>query len=363
MRTITRRRVVLPCLVSTLLLLTATAANATSATKSATTAGVMPTITGTPTIDAPQLLDWPTDRPAGNPDITEPTANRALDLHADIADCDMVLSTAGNHHMALRELWYDVYLKDYVPGLRNWYYTTTPPVAQEQIANQILTLSNFTGRCRPQVAVGPAPTMTALQSAGVTDGAPQAIWKNRGNVILVKKGNPRNVRSIWDLGRDSVRVVTPNPTKERNSFENYRDTIYNVAANAPAPPAGQTAEQLFNNVFNNPDKPNKWLAGSRTHHRELPWSVAYGRADAAVIFYHLALDAVRTFPDLFEIVPLGGTAANPQPLPGNRIGQHFAVRINGTWNPTQLNARDQLMNAFASPAFTDILLRNGFTRP
>jgi len=205
--------------------------------------------------------------------------------------------------------------------------------------------------------------MTALQSAGVPAGAPQALRENRGNGSLVKKGHPRHIRSIWDLGRDSVRVVTPNPTKERNSFENYRDTIYNVAANDPAPPTGQTAEQLFNNVFNNPDKPNKWLAGSRTHHRELPWSVAYGRADAAVIFYHLALDAVRTFPDLFEIVPLGGTATNPQPLPGNRIGQHFAVRINGTWNPTQLNARDQLMNAFASPAFTDILLRNGFTRP
>src|SRR5712691_4923751 len=41
---------------------------------------------------------------------SEPTANGANDIHTNFADCDITLSTSGNIHMAVRELWYDVYL-------------------------------------------------------------------------------------------------------------------------------------------------------------------------------------------------------------------------------------------------------------
>jgi hypothetical protein len=106
----------------------------------------------------------------------------------------------------------------------------------------------------------------------------------------------------------------------------------------------------------------KWVAGEKIHHREVPWSIAYGQADVAVIFYHLALDAVTRFPDTFEIITLGGTAENPQPLPGNQVGAHFAIRIKGSWSEKQIQTRERLIDTFNSAEFTSILEKHGLQR-
>lgn len=332
----------------------------------------MPTITGSPTIDAPQLLYWPRDAAASLPDLTESTANRLTDLHGEIGNCegmDLVLSTAGNYHMALRDLWQDLLLPSYGAQIKNWYYTTSPPIAADQITNQYVAFGNLSLRCVPQVAVAPVAVIDRLRASGFTEGDPFPVYQNRGNVILVKKGNPKHISTVWDLGRPDVRVVFPHRTLEKSTFDNYSGSIYNIAANDTNHPHGWTAEQLYNSIFNNKVIKDKWLSGGRIHHREVPWSVAYGRADAGLLFYHLALDAVRTFPDLFEIVPLGGTIDDPSPLPGNRVGVHQGIRIDGRWTatgqwtPAQLDAREKLVEKLQSPEFSEILVRHGMKRP
>jgi hypothetical protein len=321
-----------------------------------------PAVTGTPTVDVPKLLQWTKDKNAGVPDLTEETANRLVDLHGQFEDCELVLSTAGNYHMALVEFWYNVFLPKYAPDLKDWYFTTSPPVAMKQIENKNITFGNMSLKCIPQVVVGPQDIVSQVKAGGFNDGEPVVLFKNRGNVILVKKGNPRHIRSIWDLGRSDVNVVTPNPSFEKNTFNNYSNTIYDVAmSDGPNAPAGWTADKLFNSIFNS-GQPGKWLVGSKIHHREMPWSIAFGKADAGVLFYHLALNAVRTFPDMFEIVPLGGTIENPVPLPGNRIGTHYMIKIKSNWTPRQMEMQGKLFNAFGSPEFTTILERNGLTR-
>lgn len=332
------------------------------------TAAETPLITGSPTIDQPLLLNWPRDvNPVKLPDLTEPTANRTFDLHASIGACDLVLSTAGNYHMALRDLWYDAFLPRAAANglvLRNWIYTTSPPISPEQIANGHMGTGNFQTQCRPQVAVGPKKLMDTLEdpTKKFAEGPRVSIFKNRGNVILVKKGNPKNIQSIWDLGRDDVRVVTSNPYQEPGSFGNYSNSIYNIALNDPAHPP-EHATRLFNAIFNNTTVRGKWLSGSRIHHKEVPYSIAYGHADAGLLFYHLAVHAVRTFPDLFTIVPLGGTIRDPVPLSGNKVGELFAIRIKGSWNPTQNDARELLMRALQTDVFTTILHNHGLDRP
>ena len=125
-----------------------------------------------------------------------------------------------------------------------------------------------------------------------------------------------------------------------------------------------TPESLFDAIFNSREgDPWKWLSGTRIHHREVPWSVAYGKADAGILFYHLALHAVTTFPDLFEIAPLGGTPANPEPLRGNRTEVLYAVRIHGDWTERQRFATEELMELFLSSEFTLILDKHGLDRP
>lgn len=315
-----------------------------------------PTITGKPTIDRPQLLAWPRDSVTGAPDLSEPTANVLSDFHAHITQCDLVLSTAGNYHMALHELW-PIYLKRYGNSIDNWVYTTSPPVASDQLANKRLVIGNTTLGCAPQVVVAPKGVMDRLEAKGLLAGKPIPLYNTQGNVLLVKKGNPKNIRTIWDLGRNDVSVVTPNPEGERGSFNVYAESIYEVARQDKAA-AGRSAEKLFNAVFNS-GRPGKWYAGTRIHHREVPWSVAYGHADVGLLFYHIALYTVQQFPDQFEIVPLGGSIDQPQQLPGNRSQEHFIAKINGDWTVKQQQAMDHLVNAMLSPEFAAILQRHG----
>lgn len=325
-----------------------------------------PKITGAPVIDVPPVLMWPLNRPAAKADLSDQTADRLYDLHGNIGQCqdmDLVLSTEGNYHMALQTLWYQVLLPRYRTSIQNWYYTTSPPVAVPQIRFHDFSIGNLHLACRPELVVASQRVIKKLERAHLTDGAPVEIMKTRGNVLLVKHGNPKHIETIWDLGRPDVRLVTPNPYNEPGAFLNYATTLYEVAAHDPHPPKGWTATRLFNTVFNNRTEKDKWLAGDRIHHRDLPWSVAYGRGDVALIMYQLGTFTQKVFPQTFSLVPLGGTVAHPKPLPGNFISKAWMVRIRGHWNPRQRAARDHLISLLESPTFTRILNQDGLDRP
>lgn len=326
-------------------------------------AAELPAITGKPVIDRPPVLEWPADRVLDGPNLTELTANGANDVHGRMDNCDLAVSTAGNYHMALRELW-DAFREQHSSELKTWAYTTSPPVAVEQVKAGRVVFGNLEVGCRPQVVVAPKRVIDKLVADGQTDSVPVEVFQNLGNVILVRKGNPKRIHRIWDLGRRDVRVVTPNPEGEKGAFGNYAETLYQVAAQDPRPPKGMTAQMLFDRVYNGATgRHDKWLAGSRIHHREVPWSIAYGRGDASVIFYHLALYMVRTFPDKFEIVPLGGTADAPVPAPGNVVGRHYAVAVKGDWSQKQERLRDRFLHSLAATDFSNVLARHGMKGP
>jgi Bacterial extracellular solute-binding protein len=309
-------------------------------------------------------LAWPADRGWVTPNLNDPTSNTLYDVHAEIASCDLILSTEGNYHPALHDIWPIFLAKFKDQPLRNWLYTTSPPVCVAQLENRILQIGNLSITCRPSVVVATKKVVDQLLQKGFTAGAAIPLYQDRGAVILVKRGNPKQILSVWDLGRPDVRLVTPNPELEPGAFGNYSRTIYNLAAADPIPPAQLSAARLIDHIFNGGSgDPYKWLAGPRLHHRDLPWSVAYGRADAAVILYHLGLYTRQTFPDLFDLVPLGGTVADPQPLPGTVITTRYLVRIKGNWTPRQLAAREKLVQTLLSPDFTQILAKRGLLRP
>jgi hypothetical protein len=325
----------------------------------------IPPVTGTPVIDGPKILEWPSDRDEEGPFLSEPTANLINDLHADLTRCDMVLTTSGNYHMALKELW-KIYRSKFPPDdpLRDWIYTTSPPLAKQQIECGLLAVGNVTIRSRPQIAVGPRPLVDLLAASRFATGKALAICKSRGNVLLVKKGNPQNIRSIWDLGREDVRVVTPNPSYEPGAFRLYANSLFGIAKYDLDPPRRMTAEGLFRSIFGRSlGGRRKWLAGSRIHHREVPWSVAYGKGDVAIFFYHLAVHAASTFPDLFEIIPLGGTIRRPKPLQGNMSEVLYAVEIEGKWSNKQRAAMRKLMELFRSKEWASLLKIHGLDSP
>jgi hypothetical protein len=324
----------------------------------------MPKITGTPVINTPKLLLWPGDRGEVKPNLNDPTSNMLFDFHGEMNNCDLVLSTEGNYHMALHDLWPLVTAQFKDQPLQNSFYTTSPPVVLNQIKNHVLAFGNLYATCLPSVAVANKTVMDKLIEEGLADGAPVPLYKDRGVVILVKKGNPKKIHSVWDLGREDVRFVTPNPTLETGAFESYAKSVYGIASNDPHPPKGMTAEKLIEVLYNGAGSAkNRWLAGARIHHRDVPWSVAYGDADAGMILYHLGKFTKDTFPDTFEVVSLGGTIDNPQPLAGVTPATRFAIRLKGTWSERQAKAQEVLMSTLASEDFTKILIKHGLLRP
>jgi len=238
-------------------------------------AAQLPKITGTPVIDTPLLLHWPLDQGELTPNLNDPTANLLHDLHGQISSCDLLLSTEGNYHMALKDIW-PRFLAKFPDGhLHNWFYTTSPPVPLEQIANQTLQIGNLVLTCRPAAVVATRRVMDKLAAANLTEGPVLPLYQDRGVVILVKKGNPKGIRSIWDLGRPGVRLVTPNPDLEPGAFENYVSSMYQIAGHDEHPHPGMSAARLMALIFQGDSRgPDKWLAGAHIHHRDLPWSVA-----------------------------------------------------------------------------------------
>ncbi len=331
---------------------------------SASALAAMPKITGIPVIDTPKLLQWPTDQGTRQPNLDDPTADVLWDFHGTLDHCDLLLSTEGNYHMALHDIWPMFLARFPDDPLQNAFYTTSPPVVIPQLKNGVVQFGNLYATCMPSVAVASKRVIDKVLASGVTDGPAYPIYQDRGEVILVKHGNPKHIQSVWDLGRKGVRLVTPNFTLEPGAFNTYAETIYAIAAHDPHPPRGWSAEKLIDTVFNGASHdPQKWLEGARIHHRDEPWSVAYGKADAAVFLYHLGRYTQQTFPETFDLVPLGGTLENPQPLAGTKVGIREVVALKGNWSAKQLKARDALIKTLRSTQFTDILEKHGLSRP
>ena len=322
-----------------------------------------PTITGTPMIDTPRLLLWPNDQGELKPNLNDATSNVLFDFHGELNECDFVLSSEGNYHPALHDIWPIFQAKFKDQPLKNAFYTTSPPVFTEQTQNGVVQFGNLYAKCRPQLAAAGMEEIKKLQEAGLTDGEPIPFYEDRGEVILVKKGNPKHIKTIWDLARADVHYVSPNPEKEVGAFKNYLNTIYAIAVQDPHPPAGMNAEKLINSIFNSAKTPDKWLAGTRIHHRDVPWSIAYGKSDAGVIIYHLGRFTQQTFPEQFDIVPLGGSVDNPQPLPGTVTSVRYVVKVKGEWSARQREAAQTFIDTLLSEDFTEILQKRGLKRP
>ncbi|MCP4135166.1 MAG: ABC transporter substrate-binding protein [bacterium] len=325
-----------------------------------------PPITGSPTLTKTNGLAWPKDfSPNSNgSDLAEPTANRVFDLHGEINKADIAVTTAGNYHMALREMWHDHYLKKYAKKLaiNNWFYTTSPPIAVSQVRNKEYTVDNFRSQYVPLAAIGPKGLMKKLQAQKLVMGEPEAVIQNQGNVLLVAKNNPKKINKLGDLYRDDMKMVISNKDTEPGSFGNYSGSIFNIANQNPGQlPTGVSAVDFFNKIFNTPNE--KWISGHRIHHREVPQAIADGEADCGMMFYHLAKYAVDSFPGKFDIVPLGGSVSNPDPLPGNKIGKLFIVRIKRPVTFLEYARRELLIKEYLSKNFTSILKKYGLKRP
>ncbi len=223
-------------------------------------------------------------------------SNVALDFHGDPSTAGLAVFSDGNHHMAL-EASVRAFLEDN-PDAGDVFYTTTPPAPLvDALIGDGLAIGNLRITRKPEVFIGPQNIIETLANKKlVTQHAPFA--ESRGNVLLVRKGNPKEIRTIADLLSDKVTLTCSNPVSEKASFEVYREAANNLAA------VSEIDQQTLLTKLS--------VSGPRTihsqiiHHREVPELIAAGHADAAIIYYHLALRYTRIFPDIFELIDIGG---------------------------------------------------------
>jgi ABC-type molybdate transport system substrate-binding protein len=253
-------------------------------------------------------------------------SNLVLDFHGDPATAGLAVFSDGNHHMAL-EASVRAFLAAN-PDAVDVFYTTTPPAPLvDALKGNGLVIGNLRITRKPDVFIGPDNILDGLVEANfITRHVPFA--ESRGNVILVRKGNPKSIASVSDLLSDDVTVACSNPVTEKASY-----SVYAEAARGLAQEDGADGDALVTKLS---------TAGPKTvhsqiiHHREVPELIGTGHADAAIIYYHLALRYTRIFPALFELVAIGGVLSgesspmNPTTryhiglvADGGKWGEHF----------------------------------------
>ena len=277
-------------------------------------------------------LIWPAERPravAPGSEWSQARSNLCLDFHGDPASAQLVVFSDGNHHMALAECVEAFVRRN--PGLHEVFYTTTPPsvyLAMLRIGE--LNLGNLTLRVRPNVVIGPREVVERLHAEGET-GAPVAFARSRGNVYLVRAGNPKGIRGVADLLRPDVVPFISNPDTEAASYGAYRETML-----ATARMQGLDVGVLECRLAGEGGENGPIVFGERIHHREAPQALADGEADVAMVYYHLALRYVRVFPGEFEIVCEGWDPegnGESEPADGMVVTEYVVapVRWAGEW--------------------------------
>lgn len=249
-------------------------------------------------------LNWPTelatglDRPVTQYGLIE---SLRLDLHGDLTKAKLVVCSDGNHHMALEETL-QTFARAH-PAVEEIFYTTTPPrIALQIVGSGGMQVGNLRLSVSPHVFISPQQIIEKLSTEGrVIKHAP--FMRSCGVVLLVRKDNPKHITGITDLLRDDVRLFLSNPVMETISYH-----IYTACLRRLARVRGITLDFLIHA----PGRPNpdKLIYGESIHHREAPQMVADGRADAAIVFYHLGLRYQRIFPEILDFVWPEGSLGN-----------------------------------------------------
>jgi hypothetical protein len=290
------------------------------------------------------MLDWPQE----GPEACAPAqvwrhsgSNICLDFHGDPIRAELVLLSDGNHHMALHEAL-DSFSRSH-PGLGSLFYATTPPGPLLQLLRDgKLCLGNLVLSPRPHVFISPPDIMDKLVQEGLVHRV-VPLARNQGNVLLVARGNPLSIRGVDDLRSAGARLFLSNPETEKASHAAYVQTLQALAG-----------EDGGTDILSSLAAAGRVVFGERIHHREAPEAVASGRADAAMVSYHLALRFKRLFPETFDIVPLGGSVERPEPRPGNVISRTWMglVGQGGPWG-------QKLISFFQSRTVRDIYTYHG----
>jgi molybdate transport system substrate-binding protein len=224
-------------------------------------------MTSPPLWAADIFAPW-TPPPQGGVTFTVPCITDVPDLHGDLHTPDLVIFFGGNQFMVLPELMEA--FKEQHPEIRNIYYETLPPgIIEQQLKTGSLVVGNLKISIKPDLFVAGKERIDQLDREGFFLRT-RPYFKNR-LAIMVARGNPKQIRSLTDLGRDDVNVSMPNPE------------IEGVARKIEQAMRKAGGDSLVRDVMT-----SKKAAGTtfitQIHHRQTPMRILMNQSDAGPVW-------------------------------------------------------------------------------
>lgn len=149
-------------------------------------------------------------------DMPKIPAGRGDDLHGLewMDEADLCFFVAGNQFMVMDELIGAFKMR--FPEVKRIFYETLPPRLE---LKQILAGgARFRGKILPGTpdvyASVSEEAMKTLEARGLIAPEEPFIYLHNRIVLMIPKGNPKEIRSVADLAREDVRISQPNPEYE-----------------------------------------------------------------------------------------------------------------------------------------------------
>lgn len=282
---------------------------------------------------------WPGELSAPTLDrgynFTVPGVENAPDLHGNPVGAKLVLFIGGNQFMVLPPLIRAFEARN--PALRGkiFYETLPPGILQRQMAHgDRLTVGALTLHLRPDVFEAGLKKVQGMVSDGTLVGEPVAYGRN-DLVLMVRKGNPKHILNLQDLGRPGVRISMPNPAWE------------GVARQIEASYRKAGGQALVQRIMREKVANGQTIL-TEIHHRQTPLNLLLGRADAGVTWRSEAL---------FQEAIGNPISLVNMPASQDTWATYAAAQVQGAPHPT---AARRWLAFLTTPQAQDIYAASGF---
>jgi ABC-type molybdate transport system substrate-binding protein len=269
-------------------------------------------------------------------------SDRADDLHnlvfADRAD--LVLFMAGNQFMVMQEMI--AQFQSEYPRVKRVFYETLPPgleLKQILAGGAIFKGQKIAVTADIYTSVN-QKAMQILAEAGHILKNDYRLYLHNRLTLMVPPGNPANISSITDLGRDDVRISQPDPANEDIAF--HIMDMYRQAG----------GDELVHRIME--EKRNRGTTlYTVVHHRETPMRIAAGAVDVGPVWATEAVHAASTG-FAFDVVEPG------EDLDRREHVNYYICKLAGS--PHQENAQ-KFIEFIQSPGARRIYRQYGFVPP
>lgn len=269
-------------------------------------------------------------------DLPEIPSNRGDDLHnmEYIDNADLVLFMAGNQFMIMEPLLNE-FMNQY-PEVKHIFYETLPPGLElKQILAGGARFRDKVIEIAPDIYTSVTENaMKELSEKGYIND--YMIYLHNRIVLMVPKGNPRNIKSVSDLGHDNIRISQPGPMED---ISIYITEMYKKAG----------GESLAKRILEEKRARGTTLF-TIVHHRETPLRIKKCTADVGPVWATEVINALNKGL-LVEAVELG------KGLDQSDKVNYFIARLNRALN--RKNA-DKFLNFIKSPHAQMIFKQHGF---